>query len=1005
MQGRRTRVFIAVATAFLLAISSNTTALAAAGATATGTVEGTVKDAGTGTAIAGATISADGVTTQTGTDGHYTFTLPTGDHTVSAAAYGYATGSATVTVVDGGTTGQDFALVAAGSVTLSGKVTDASGHGWPLYARLDIAGRPGGPIFTNPATGQYSVQISSSATYAVTVTALLPGYQPVTELVTIGGTNLAHNFALPIDASCTAPGYRLDLSAPVFAESFDAASTPAGWTVVNNTATGSWAFDDPGGRGNLTGGTGNFAIADSDHAGTGTTTDTSLITPVLDFSAVPAPQLAFNSDFRDVGSEDFTDVDASLDGGKTWTNLYHQVDSRRGPTVETVPITSLGGKAAVQLRFHYFGTWDWWWQVDNVQVVNRTCVPVPGGLVTGFTTDKNTGAALNGVTVTHEETPSETAVSAATPNDPTIPDGFYWLFTASSGSQTFTADKRPYTPANKAVTVVADGTVQADFALTAGRLTVSTTSIEAFQTLGQTRTTTFTVTNTGSAPAKVDLLERTGDFTILRMAGAQAKTLKVPDGISKGWKPFKNKAGGPTVGASQVIDAAWTSLPNTPQPISDNAAVNLDGKAYSVGGGSGTGNEKKAFVYDPVAGAWATLPDLPTGRSKPSAAAVNGKVYVFGGWDGGGAPLASVDVFDPNANTWSTLAATNPAPRSAAGVAVAGGAVFLVGGCTDANCADSADTVRFDTQSGAFSTVAPYPHNVAWMSCGGISDKVYCAGGASATSFTDGFTYDPAANSWSPIAAMPVDLWGSQEAAASGLLVVAGGIANNSTVITNRTVAYDPASDSWQELPTATFPRARGAGACGVFKIGGWSGAFTPAPESERLDGLAQCDQTADVPWLTETPTSFALAAGKSTTVTVTLTATQAAGVDQPGDYTAQIGIRSNTPYSVAPVGVTMHVLPPASWGKFQGKVTGTSCAGVTAGVPAYLRISSVSTPDLAWSVRANGDGNYAIWLPKGNYELIAAKDGWAPQSKRTRLAAGFVVAVDFALVPFNPCK
>jgi hypothetical protein len=235
--------------------------------------------------------------------------------------------------------------------------------------------------------------------------------------------------------------------------------------------------------------------------------------------------------------------------------------------------------------------------------------------------------------------------------------------------------------------------------------------------------------------------------------------------------------------------------------------------------------------------------------------------------------------------------------------------------------------------------------------------------------------------------------------------VLAGGIASNSTEITNQTVAYDPATNTWQDLPFATHPRARGAGACGVYKIGGWIDAFTPAPESELLDGLDQCEKVADAPWLSENPANFALNPGQSRTVTVTLTATPEAGVDQPGDYKAEIAFRSSTPYSVAPIKVTMHVLPPASWGKFQGTVTGTSCAGVKAGVPAYIRISSIANPDLAWSVRANGDGTYAIWLPRGSYELIAAKDGWAPQSRRTRLAAGFVVTVDFNLVPFKPCR
>jgi hypothetical protein len=294
MQGRRrTRVFIGLATAVLLGLGSTAVSATAAQAATTGTLEGTVKDAATNTAIGGATVSSAGVTATTGADGHYTLTLETGDHTVTATAYGYAAGTASVTIVEGGTTGQDFGLSAAGSVTLSGKITDGSGHGWPLYARLDITGYPGGPVFTNPATGKYTVQIAAGATYSVKVTALIPGYQSVTQPVTVGTANTTANIALPVAPSCTAPGYHGALSEPLLTEPFDGTTAPAGWTVVNR-ATGGWAFDDPGARGNLTGGAGGFAIADSDHAGSGSTTDTDLISPVLDFSSVPAPQLAFN---------------------------------------------------------------------------------------------------------------------------------------------------------------------------------------------------------------------------------------------------------------------------------------------------------------------------------------------------------------------------------------------------------------------------------------------------------------------------------------------------------------------------------------------------------------------------------------------------------------------------------------------------------------------------------------------------------------------------------------
>jgi len=48
-------------------------------------------------------------------------------------------------------------------------------------------------------------------------------------------------------------------------ETFESATfPPAGWTVTQNGGSCSWVGNDPGSRGNLTGGTGQFAIADSD---------------------------------------------------------------------------------------------------------------------------------------------------------------------------------------------------------------------------------------------------------------------------------------------------------------------------------------------------------------------------------------------------------------------------------------------------------------------------------------------------------------------------------------------------------------------------------------------------------------------------------------------------------------------------------------------------------------------------------------------------------------------
>ena len=415
-------------------------------------------------------------------------------------------------------------------VTVSGKVTDGSGHGWPLYARIDVAGRAA-PVYTDPFTGNYSVPLPGNTTHTFTTTALLPGYQVTTTSVVLAAANKVVNLALPVDPACTAPGYAVNFSSPLLHESLrhhEYAGRLVGGN--NNGGPATWAFNDPGARGNLTGGTGGFAIMDSDKAGIGNTEDSSLVTPALNLSGATSPFVRFNSDYRGF-SNSLADIDVTTDGGATWANVFHlSTADARGPRTELVPLTGLAGSANAQFRFRYKGTWAWWWEVDNVDVVDRACQPVPGGLVSGLVTDFNTGTGLVGAKVASVDVPADSGTSQATPNDPGLGDGYYWLFSSVTGTHPFTASKSPYVSLTKSVDVAANGLKRADFALKAARITVTPTSVQSFQPYGSTRKTTLTVTNTGSAPATVDMLERGGGFQILRQTGAARVEQKVPGG-------------------------------------------------------------------------------------------------------------------------------------------------------------------------------------------------------------------------------------------------------------------------------------------------------------------------------------------------------------------------------------------------------------------------------------------------------------------------------------------
>ncbi|WP_329103519.1 S8 family serine peptidase [Micromonospora sp. NBC_01699] len=821
-----------------------------------GQLRGTVTAAAGGAPIADATVSVAGRSYRTGPDGRYAFALPAGQHRVTAAAYGFVARTETVTVPADGSVTRDFALVAAPIVTVTGRVGDGSGHRWPLYAAIAVPDRPGGPIFTDPVTGQFSFTVPGSTTYQVTTTVQYPGYPPVTTELKLGEAGRTANIAVPVGADCTAPGYR-----------------------------------------------------------------------------------------------------SAAGGG---------------------------------------------------------CAPVPGGLVVGNTFDHNTGTALNAVRVVRADWVAghPYGLSAATPDDPNQPDGFYHLFSDRVGSLQFRASRAAYATAGAAVTVVADGVSRADFALRAGRLTVTPGSVEIHQPYGSTRTATVTVRNTGTAPTEVELLERPGTFDLLSRPGA-APVERHLTGVSTASRT--TRSGGPVapMAATRAAPAAaesWQRIADLPTASFDHSAAVWAGKVYSIGGGIGTGTARRATVYDPATNAWSGLPDLPVGRGKPSVTVAGDKVYVIGGWedddDWDAPPLADVVAYDlATGGAWQQLpGVTNPAPRAGAGTAVADGKLYLVGGCVDAACGKSADLVIFDPATHEFRTGADYPRATSWVSCGGIGGRVYCAGGSADEPGNEAYVYDPATDAWTPLPAPPVALWGSQYAAAGGLLVINGGIHADQDVITNRTIAYDPVQGGWRDLPVSQFAQYRGAGACGAYKLGGMPEPWTPSAESELLGGLESCHETLDVPWLALTPGVFTLAPGESRTVTVSLTATSAAGIDQPGAYAATVGIRADIPYPTPTVAVRTNVAPPPSWGKLQGTVLGKPCTGDPVPVSATVQINLANDPGTGYTLSADDQGRYAIWLPRSRYDMIVARDGWKPQGRRVAVSAGLVSTVDFTLDPVRTC-
>jgi hypothetical protein len=451
-----------------------------------GTIAGRVISAATGQPVAGARVSVPGLTTATSGAGAYRLRLPAAAYQLTVSDYGYQAQTASVTVTAKAVTRKSFKLALVPQETVGGTISDGSGHRWPLYAKVtwsDGAGH-GGTAFTSPRTGRYRFSLLENARYTLTVTALYPGYRPVSRKITVGTSGLTENVSLVVDPlACSAPGYhpaKSGVTQPFggagsrgIIQVFGGKTAPRGWTVRNVSLhypgyayRPGWVFGDPGHRGNHTGGAGGFAIVDSGHDGPHHYQDTYLTSPVTDMSRYHSPALQFLTDLRPAVNSTAT-VQLSTDAGRTWTTVWRNsgFPGVTGPAQVVIPLPQTAGQRRAQVRFGYVGEWSQYWEIDDVFLGNRVCARQAGGLLTGRVTSAATGAAINGATVASAARPHQHATTVPTPGDKAIGGGFYWLFSTGTGPQKLIASKAGYATATRNATIRAGRVTPLDFSL------------------------------------------------------------------------------------------------------------------------------------------------------------------------------------------------------------------------------------------------------------------------------------------------------------------------------------------------------------------------------------------------------------------------------------------------------------------------------------------------------------------------------------------------------------
>ena len=480
----------------------------------TGTLQGTVTEAGSGDPIVGVKIMAVGPynrSTTTNPLGEYSLLSPAGTYDVTASKYGYISQTVTsVEILEGQTYTLDFTLELADFYNVSGVVTDTN-TGWPLYARIDITGYPYSPVWTNPQTGEYSLDLAGGFEYTFHVNAWVDGYLTSSRPVGPLSGDAVEDFSLEPDLfTCIAPGYSFDY---LYYEDFE--SDDGGYTI-EGPSPAPWQWGIPlTWPGECADGvscwgtnlTGNY----NDNA------DQSIVSPIFDLSSAPPDQNLLARWHQALHIEDawFDKAYAEyrIDGGPWQTMWEHNEGTIKVPWTEKVYDVSAAAGSTLQFRFRFTSdssvVYDGYY-IDAVGIVaGEDCQPLPGSLIVGNVYDANTGLGLVKAVVSSDL--GYSTITKATPHDPGVDDGFYTLF-GPEGTNELTASKANYNP-DSAVVIVGDGeTVRQDFELAAGYLQVDPDSISIDVLFGTSEIIQIDLNNLGDVEAEFEIMEIDSGF-------------------------------------------------------------------------------------------------------------------------------------------------------------------------------------------------------------------------------------------------------------------------------------------------------------------------------------------------------------------------------------------------------------------------------------------------------------------------------------------------------------
>lgn len=269
--------------------------------------------------------------------------------------------------------------------------------------------------------------------------------------------------------------------------------------------------------------------------------------------------------------------------------------------------------------------------------------------------------------------------------------------------------------------------------------------------------------------------------------------------------------------AYDLVNDRWTPLPPAPLGPRRGQTAVWTGNTMLIFGGEGPREGcdgvcplADGAVYDPGNATWKAMATAPVGaRHGHSAVFVRGRMLVWGGAGEGGAALGDGAAYDPATDTWATLPTPPLAPRIGHRAVATTDSMLVWGGSSEEAEGGRyfADGAVYSAATGGWRAMAPAPASLAardnaagvWTGAalvvwGGFGRSDECT----PCFYGDGAAYDPAADTWAPIApaalggrGAPRAVWTSRD------MLVWGG---SDTEVRADGALYDPVDDTWARL-------------------------------------------------------------------------------------------------------------------------------------------------------------------------------------------------------------